>query len=110
MRLKIANVSTDTANMTRTIWNTRRATNRPIELVLQPDLRSRVERVAYAVTEHVQRQHGDHQHQAGHDRQVRRGGDAVDPLLDHRPPGGARRANAGAEERERRLEEHGVSD
>ena len=32
-------------------------------LVLQPDLGPRVERVAHAVAEHVQRQHGEHEHQ-----------------------------------------------
>ena len=73
-------------------------------------LRARVERVAEAVADDVQREHRQHDHQAGDDRQQRLRVEQLDPDRDHRSPGGVGRLHAGAEERERRLEEHVVGD
>ena len=87
----------------------RLTTKRPTAM-LHTHLRARVEGVADAVAEDVERQHGQHEHQAGHDRLVRRGDDRLDAVADHRPPGRLRGPHAGAEERQRRLEQDRVGD
>ena len=47
---------------------------------LEPDLRFRVERVAEAVAEDVEREHGQQDHRARHDRQQRRAGISSKPV------------------------------
>ena len=80
--LKMRNVITETANSTKTIETSRRTTKRAIgaSSVVDLDLRARVERVADAVAEDVQREHREHQHRPGHDRQIGGGDDPVDAL------------------------------
>ncbi len=66
---KMRNVRTLIAKSTKTIETSRRATKRSISR--PPQLRARVERVADAVAEHVQRQHGDRDRDAGRERDRR---------------------------------------
>ena len=77
---------------------------------LHADLRPRVECVARAVAQDVEREHRQHEHGAGHDRQVRRAREQRDAVADHRPPRRVGRPHAGAEERQRALEQDRVGD
>src|SRR3954471_21004505 len=105
--LKIRNVITEMANRTTTMPMSLRTTKRAIS-VLQAHPRARVERVAHALAEDVQRQHREHEHQPRHDREVGRGDDPVDTLTDHLTPGGVGRLHARTEERQRGLQDDRV--
>ena len=73
-------------------------------------LRARVERVAQAVAEDVERDDRQHDRRARDDRQPRRRPDALLALGDQRAPRRVRRLHAGAEERQRRLDQDVVGD
>src|SRR5215212_9520306 len=107
MTLKIRNVSTETANITSTIAMSRRTMNLAIS-VLQAHAGPGVECVAHALAEDVQRQDGQDEHEARGDRQERGAHDEPQSVADHRAPGRVRRLHAGAEERQRGLEQHRV--
>src|SRR2546429_98812 len=79
-------------------------------LVLDPHLGARVERVAQAVAEDVQREHGQDERDPRDETEPRRGLDLVLPAGDQVSPGRARRAHAGAEEREPRPGDGVVGD
>src|SRR5207247_2091629 len=68
-------------------------------------LRTRVERVPETVAEDVQRQYGQDDRDPGYERQPGRGHDPILTLRDQDPPGGVRRLDASAEERQPGLRE-----
>src|ERR1700733_2471786 len=106
--VKIRKVRMEIANSTPIIDNPRRTTKRPISTpsgpsVLDPDLRSRVERVAHAVAEHVDAKHAQDEHDPRHQHRVDGGGQQPDPAPHHPPPRRVRRAPPGTQERQARL-------
>src|SRR5687767_5285652 len=66
----------------------------------------RVERVAQAVAEEVEREERQRHRHAGEDELPREDRDVLDALLREAPPRGVGRLNAEAEEREERLLQH----
>src|SRR5215212_3381342 len=112
--MKIRNTKKLTTSSTSAIPISRRATKVAIRSslpsVLDPHLRAWVERVAEAVAEDVEREDGEHDREAGRERQPRRRGDPLLPRRDQRPPRRVRRLHAGAEERESGLGEDVVRD
>src|SRR3954452_6115375 len=91
---KMKNVKTEMAKRTSTIDSSRLTMKRATLVLLHPDLRPRVQRVAHTVAEHVQREHGEHEHETGHDREVRAADDLLHAVADHVAPGGRRRPHA----------------
>ena len=82
------------------------AITRPPACRPKPDLGARVERVAHAVAQHVEREHGEHDGEAGRDRHPGPRVEQALPVLDDRAPAGVRRLHADRQERERRFGQH----
>src|ERR1700722_1207205 len=103
-------IITNTAAMMRRMMNRIIAAARASTSAGDPHLRARVQRIADAVAEDVDRHHGQDEHQPGHEHVREPDRDRRDPLGDHRPPRGVRRLHAGAEVGERRLEQDRVGE
>src|SRR5690349_18239009 len=86
MTLKMRNTITEIANSTAIIPVSRRATKRSMRLVLQSDLGARIECVAEAIAEDIERQNGQHDHEARNDGQVRCRIDGLVTIGDHGAP------------------------
>src|SRR5262245_13581980 len=102
---KMRKTSTLIANSTVTSFTSRRATKATISAG-DAELRARVERVAHAVAEDVQREHRERDRDPGRERDR---GPRVEELLtvvDDRAPARVGRLHADREERERRLGQH----
>src|SRR5438094_4410035 len=104
---KMMNTITVITNMTSTVHSRRRMTNvsmsagprlAGLALALHPQLGPRVQGVPDPVAEHVQREHGEQDHQARGDRHPRPGVHHVRAVLDDRSPAHVRRLDADAEE------------
>src|SRR5262249_15551437 len=74
--------------------------------LLHPQLCPRVERVPDPVAEHVQRQHGQDDHDARRERNPRPGIQQLLAVVDDRPPADIRWLHADGQERQRRLGQH----
>src|SRR6266540_6655449 len=104
IRTKTMNTITLTANSTAIIPMKRRMMKATISgrgppSVLDPHLGARVERVAQAVAEDVQGEHRQHDRDARHEREPRRGHELLLAARDQVSPGGIGGAHAGTEER-----------
>src|SRR5438046_29843 len=87
---KMMNTTTVITNMTSTVHSSRRTMNVSMSagppLALRPQLGPRVQGVPDPVAEHVQRQHGEQDHDARSERHPRPGVHQVRAVLDDRPP------------------------
>src|SRR3954453_17250830 len=103
---KIRNVSTVISHRTARRLTRRRATKTsPRPLALDAELRPRVERVADAVAEHVERQHRQHDHDPRRDPPPRPAVEEVLAVVDDRAPARLGRLHPDRQERQRRLGE-----
>src|SRR4249919_3743366 len=81
---KMRKTSRVITNITSTVHSRRRMMNVANAYAPTRSLGERVERVADAVAEHVQRQHGEHDHDAGRDRDPRAGVEEMVAVVDDR--------------------------
>src|SRR5262252_3232621 len=115
---KMTNTTTVITNMTTTVHSVRRTTNvsmRPAPACSRaslphPQLRPGIERVADAVAEHVERQHRQHDQDAGRDRYPRSGVEELLAVVDERAPADIGRLDADRQERQGRLCQDGRRD
>src|SRR5215468_10985001 len=105
---KMMNTTSVITNITSTVHSRRRMMKvsmsagprfARLPLALHPQLGPRVQGIPDAVPEHVQREHGEQDHQARGDRHPRSGVDEVRAVLDDRSPADVGRLDADAEER-----------
>src|SRR6188474_3848583 len=81
---KMRKTSTVITNITSSVHRIRRMMKVPTSLSLHAELGPRVEGVADAVAEHVQRQHGEYDHDPRRDRDPRPGVEQVLAVADDR--------------------------
>src|SRR5438045_4502195 len=67
----------------------------------------RIERVAQAISEEIEAEHGHHDREPGEDREVRRELEVLTPFVEHHAPRRRRWLRRETEERERAFGEHG---
>src|SRR5215813_1284267 len=111
---KSTNTNAVITNMTSTAHSRRRTMNvsmgapprrSPASLAPHPQLGARVERVPDPVSEHVERQHRQHDHDPGRDRYPRPRVQQARAVADDGPPTGVGRLDSEPKERQGRLGE-----
>src|SRR5437762_1467947 len=104
---KMMNTTTVITNMTSTVHSSRRTMNVSMNagppLALHPQLGPRIQGVPDAVPQHVQRQHGEQDHDPGSERHPRPGVHQIRAVLDDRSPADVRRLDANGKEGQRGL-------
>src|SRR6202044_2828623 len=97
---KMMNTSTVITNMTSTVHSDRRTMNVSTGSLLHSQLGPRVERVADAIAQDVQRQHGQHDHDARREGDPGPGVEQLLAVADDRTPADVGRLDPDGQERQ----------